>query len=302
MSKTLFISLALFTLIQSSSAQGDTAVNKPRLWFVAGANAALYAGSYVALNKAWYADYDKSKFHFFNDNAEWNQVDKAGHLWTTYHVSRLSAEMWEWTGLNRRQSAWLGGASGMLYQSIIEMQDAYSSKWGFSWGDVGANVAGAGLFVLQELTAGSQPVQVKLSYYPYDYADGLQGRRDELFGSSLPERLLKDYNSQVYWLSGNLSAFFPDAHLPKWLNIAVGYGAEGMYGGRENYWVDEEGTAHDYRDIKRIRKFYLSPDVDLTKIPVRSKFLRSVFFVLNAVKIPAPAAELKDGKIGFTIK
>ncbi len=166
MSKTLFISLALFTLIQSSSAQGDTAVNKPRLWFVAGANAALYAGSYVALNKAWYADYDKSKFHFFNDNAEWNQVDKAGHLWTTYHVSRLSAEMWEWTGLNRRQSAWLGGASGMLYQSIVEMQDAYSSKWGFSWGDVGANVAGAGLFVLQELTAGSQPVQVKLSYYP----------------------------------------------------------------------------------------------------------------------------------------
>jgi hypothetical protein len=84
--------------------------------------------------------------------------------------------------------------------------------------------------------------------------------------------------------------------------VAVGNGAECKYGGRTNRWTDKEGVEHDLTGIKRVRKFYLSPDVDLTKIPVHSKLLRSVFFVLNAIKIPAPAAELKDGKIRLKIK
>jgi hypothetical protein len=304
--KTLFISISLLYLIQSSCAQNDSAtihaINKKRLWFVTGANVAFYTGSFIALNKAWYADYPKTKFHFFNDNAEWNQVDKAGHFWTTYQVSRYSGEMWEWTGLDRKKSVLLGGVSGMVYQSIIEIQDAYSSEWGFSWGDVAANTAGAGLYVAQELFNGEQRLQLKLSYYPYHYPANLKSRRNDLFGKSLAERVLKDYNSQVYWLSANLHSFFPDAHLPKWLNVAVGNGAEGMYGGRTNRWTDKEGVEHDLTGIKRVRKFYLSPDVDLTKIPVHSKLLRSVFFVLNAIKIPAPAAELKDGKIRLKIK
>jgi hypothetical protein len=304
--KTLLISVGLLYLVQSSCAQNDSSamrgINKKRFWLVAGANVAFYTGSFIALNKAWYADYPKTKFHFFNDNDEWNQVDKAGHFWTTYQVSRYSGEMWEWTGLPRKKSVLLGGISGMVYQSIIEIQDAYSSEWGFSWGDVAANTAGAGLYVAQELLNGQQRLQLKLSYYPYAYPSTLKGRRDDLFGKSLAERVLKDYNSQVYWLSANLNSFFPDAQLPKWLNVAVGYGAEGMYGGRINRWTDKEGAEHDLTDIKRVRKFYLSPDVDLTKIPVHSKLLRSVLFVLNAVKIPAPAAELKNGAVRLKIR
>lgn len=270
-------------------------VHKGRLWAVAGAHAAFWAGSYIALNKAWYADYPKQSFHFFNDNREWNQMDKAGHVITTYQFSTISASLWRLTGLSDKTSAWLGGASGIAYQSIIEIQDGFSSEWGFSWGDMVANVGGAALYVAQELGWKEQRILIKLSYWPYDYdSPELLARRNELFGKSLSERLLKDYNSQTIWVSANLKSFLPSTNLPKWLNVAVGYGSDGLLGGFENKWTDKQGVPYNRSDIPRIRQFYLSPDIDLTKIKTNSKFLRIVLSVVNIVKIPAPALELNS--------
>lgn len=267
---------------------------KPRFWLVAGSHAGLWAGSYIALNKAWYADYPKESFHFFDDRKEWNQMDKAGHVWTAYHVSRVSSGMWKWAGLSERQSVIWGGVSAVLYQSIIEIQDGFSAEWGFSVGDMEANVIGAGMFMFQQLKWKEQRIQIKLSYWPYDYPTGLNTRRDQLFGKGIAERILKDYNSQTYWLSGNVHSFFKNSKWPAWLNVAIGYGSEGMLGGMENKWTDKNGTGFDRSDIPRIRKFYLSPDIDLTKIKTKSKFLRSAFYVLSMVKIPAPAIELNS--------
>lgn len=269
--------------------------DKKRAWLVAGAHAVFWGGSYLALDRAWYADYPKSSFHFFNDNQEWNQLDKAGHGWTTYQVSRLSGALWRWSGINHQQATWLGGASAMAYQSIIEIQDGFSSEWGFSWGDMAANVAGAAAYVAQELHWKEQRIQIKLSYWPYDYGTPeLTKRADQLFGKSIPGRMLKDYNSQTYWLSANLHAFMPQSKLPRWLNLAVGYGSTGMLGGELNDWTDNEGKKHDRGDITRVRRFFISPDIDLTRIRTRSRFLRSLFFVVSMVKVPAPALELNS--------
>lgn len=281
-------------LPNTSNPKPETPVGR-RVWLVAGAHAAFWAGSYIALDKAWYADYPKEKFHFFNDNSEWNQMDKAGHLWTTYQVSRVSGSLWKWTGLSRSQSAWLGGISGIAYQGIIEIQDGFSSEWGFSPGDMAFNVAGAALYVGQELGWQEQRISLKLSYWPYDYeTPQLKARRNQLFGSGIAERLLKEYNSQTIWLSANLDLLLPKSHLPKWLNIAVGYSNNGLYGGRENKWIDAEGNEIDRTDIPRVRQFFISPDIDLSKIKTRSKLLRTVFSLVNCLKIPAPALELNS--------
>ena len=299
MVKRSVILFCLQSFILTTFAQGDTLVpssfSNKRFIVAVGASAAFYTVSYIVLSKAWYDDYEKTKFHFFNDMPEWNQMDKAGHVWSAYHVSRLSNELWKWTGLNKNTSAILGGVSGMVYQSIIEIQDGFSAEWGFSWGDMGANIAGAGLFVLQELYGRGQKVTMKLSYWPKKYPEELVGRRDQLFGSSFAERILKDYNSQTYWVSANIASLIPSTKFPPWLNIAFGYGADGMYGGRTNAWTDKEGIYHDYTHIPRIREFYLSPDVDLTRIRTRSKALKTVFFILNMVKIPAPALSISTG-------
>jgi hypothetical protein len=277
-------------------------VKSKRFAIVTAGNVLFYTGSYIALNRAWYADYERAGFHFFNDNPEWNQADKLGHVWSTYHVSRLSARLWKWTGLKHSDAAIIGGISGMVYQSIIEFQDAYSVAWGFSWGDVGANVVGAGLFVLQDIGWKDQRLIVKMGYHPYTYSPSLMNRRNDLFGNTIAERILKDYNSQTYWLSANLSSFLQNENIPSWLNVAFGYSADGMFGGRDNYWVNDDGQVYDFRNVTRARRFYLSPDIDLSRLKVKSKALKSILNVVNSLRIPLPALQVSTEGIKLKVR
>jgi hypothetical protein len=291
---------SLQTNSQTDSTKPAAKPDKKRIWLVAGVHAAVWTGTYIALNKAWYADYPKEKFHFFNDLKEWNQMDKAGHIWTAYQLGRLSGSTWQWAGLPENKAIWLGGASALAFQSVIEIQDGFSAEWGFSWWDMAANLTGASAYVAQQLGWKEQRIQIKMGYWPYDYPDDLLYRRDELFGSGSLERILKDYNSQTYWISGNLHSLIPGSKIPRWLNLSLGYSSDLMLGAVNNTWEDSEGNTVDRTDIARVRRFYLSFDVDLTKINTRSKFLRSVFYALNAFKIPAPALEFNStGKFSF---
>lgn len=273
----------------------QSSVQKGRPWLVAGAHAAAWSGTFIALNKAWYEGYDKTGFHAFNDGHEWNQMDKAGHIWTTYQLARASDATWKWSGLPRKTAIWLGGASAIAFQSIIEIQDGYSEKWGFSWWDMAANLTGAGAFIAQELAWKEQRIQVKMGYWPYHYPAEFRQRRSELFGQGSMERILKDYNGQTYWFSANLHSFFPDSRLPPWLNVSLGYSSDLMLGGMENSWTNADGQVINRTDISRTRRYYLSADIDLTRIPTRSKLIRTVFFALNSVKIPAPSIEFNSG-------
>ena len=268
-----------------------------RKWLVGGGSALVYGGSFIFLNEAWYKDYPRSAFHTFDDSGEWLQVDKVGHAWTAYHTSRVNTALWRWAGVNEKNAVLLGAGSSLLYMLSIEYLDGRSAEWGWSWPDAGADIFGTGLFAAQQLAWEEQKIHFKFSTHRKSYTPpSLEQRADVLFGRSLQERLLKDYNAQTYWLSLNSSLF--NGKLPSWLNIAVGYGADGMFGGYENIARDkDENIVFDRRDIMRYRQWYLSPDIDLTKIKTKSKFLRTAFSVLNALKIPAPGLELSNGKL-----
>jgi uncharacterized protein YfiM (DUF2279 family) len=274
-------------------------IKHKRTWTVGGLHTGLYVGSMLLLNQVWYADYPKDKFHTFDDWHEWLQVDKVGHAWSAYQLSRASMASWRWAGMPYKKQVWLGGISGFAFQTVIEILDGFSAEWGWSWGDFAANCVGSGLLIGQELGWHEQRINFKFSFHKMTYDDPmLNERSDDLFGSSLPERMLKDYNGQTYWLSFNLHSFMKQSKLPIWLNLAVGYGATGMFGGTENIWTDEAtGITYNRNDIDRQRQWYIAPDIDFTRIPTRSKFLRSVFFCLNAFKLPAPTLVFSNGGI-----
>lgn len=275
----------------------QTANLKSRQWLVGGASATLFGGSFVFLNKAWYQNYPRSSFHFFNDAGEWLQMDKVGHAWTAYTSSRLVYGAWKWAGLKNEKALLLSTLTSFGYLAAIEYLDGRSAGWGWSWGDIAGNTVGASLYAVQLLKWNEQRVQLKFSAHVNKYDASLKPRADELYGKSLPSLLLKDYNAQTYWFSFNLKSFLPQSNLPAWLNIAAGYGAEGMWGGIENRAYDENGVkVFDRTDIQRRRQWYLSPDIDLTKIRTKSKALRTVFFALNALKVPLPAVEYSQGK------
>ncbi len=244
--------------------------------------AVLATGTLIALNQAWYAEYPKSDFHFINDNAEWLQMDKAGHVFSSYHLGRFGAEMLQWSGANKKNQLLYGAGLGFAFLTAVEVLDGYSSEWGASLGDVVANASGTALYVSQELIWKEQRIMPKFSFHTTKYA----GYRPEVLGSSFTEQILKDYNGQTYWLSVNLHSFAKGSKIPKWLNLALGYGADGMITGNK-----EDTPPILTSNPKRFRQFYLSLDVDLTKIKTKSHFLKTVFSVLNTVKIPAPTIE-----------
>jgi hypothetical protein len=69
-------------------------------------------------------------------------------------------------------------------------------------------------------------------------------------------------------------------------------------GGTKNIAKDETGVITFNRpDIKRYRQWYLAPDIDFSKIKTNSKAVKVLFTFLNALKFPAPALELSNGKI-----
>jgi uncharacterized protein YfiM (DUF2279 family) len=290
------------TVIKDSVYINANTANSKRVKLVTAANIVGYGGTMVGLYSAWYKNYPQSNFHFFNDNSEWKQVDKVGHSYSAYIESYGSMEMWRWAGLSRRKSAVIGSLSALGYQTIIETLDGFSTEWGWSWGDMTANVFGSGLLLGQELLWNEQKVKFKFSFHPINYkSPDLDARADQIYGSSWSERMIKDYNGQTYWLSANLKSFLPKSNLPDWLSLAVGYGADGMFGANENYGKNNVGNVNfDRRDIVRYRQFYISPDLDLTKIKTKNKLVKLALGALNAFKFPAPSIEYNTrGKLLF---
>jgi Predicted periplasmic lipoprotein (DUF2279) len=271
--------------------------NKKRIRLVTIGNIVGYGGLLIGLNAEWYAKYPRSGFHFFNDNAEWLQVDKVGHVYSAYTESRASMEAWRWAGLPRKERIWIGGLSGLAYQSIIEVLDGFSAQYGFSAGDFAANIIGSGMFTAQEFAWNDQRIKLKFSFHRKNYGEAeLDKRADAIYGKTEIERFIKDYNAQSYWLSANIHSFFPSSSLPRWLSLSVGYGAEGMFGARSNIAVDANGNiTFDRSDIKRYRQWYISPDVDFSKIRTNKKGLKILLFVLDAFKFPAPTLEYSNG-------
>ena len=246
------------------------------------AESIVASAALVGLNQLWYADYPKSDFHFFNDNEEWLQVDKVGHFYSSYHLGRFGAEMLQWSGATQKDQLLYGAGVGFAFLTAVEVLDGFSSEWGASPGDIIANASGTALYVSQELLWKEQRITPKFSFHTTQYAQ----YRPNVLGSSLAEQILKDYNGQTYWLSVNLYSFSKGSKIPKWLNLAIGYGADGMITGN-----GENNELFMASKTERLRRFYLSLDVDLTKIETKSHFLKTIFSVLNTLKIPAPTIE-----------
>ena len=262
-------------------------LNKSRVKTVAITETTVGSIALIGLNQLWYADYPRSNFHFINDNAEWLQMDKMGHVFSSYQLGSIGANSLKWSGVSRKKHLIYGATIGLAFMTTVEVFDGYSANWGASMGDVVANVSGTALYVSQELLWEEQRVVPKFSFHTTPYA----ARRPNVLGSTFQEQLLKDYNGQTYWLSANLYSFIKSTSIPKWLNVAVGYGAEGMITG-----TDEFVNTIFLPETKRYRQFYLSIDVDLTKINTKSHFVKTVLTVFNTLKIPAPAFELRgDG-------
>lgn len=284
-----FLSFSAFSQskLETFLKPSDT-LNIPRRDAVFITEASLATLSLIGLNQLWYAEYPQSNFHTIDDNDEWLQMDKLGHVFSSYQIGRIGANVLEWSGESEKNQLIYGSTLGFGFLTTVEVFDGFSEEWGFSWGDMIANASGTGLYIGQELLWEEQRITLKYSFHQTKFAS----QRPDKLGNGFAEELLKDYNGQTYWLSANLHSFFKDSNIPKWLNVAFGYGADGMLTGKS------EPINNLVISPKRYRQYYLSFDIDLTKIKTNSHVLKSVFDVLNLIKVPFPTLEL-NGKNGL---
>lgn len=238
----------------------------------------------LGLDQLWYADFPRSKFHTINDTDEWLQMDKLGHAFSAYQLGKVGADVLQWSGVEKKDQLIYGATLGLTFLTAVEILDGYSAEWGFSWSDMAANAAGTGLYIGQELLWKEQRMLLKYSFHQTNYAN----QRPDKLGDGFTEEFLKDYNGQTYWLSVNINSFVKSSKIPNWLNIAFGYGADGMLTGR-NEIVDNLLISQN-----RQRQYYLSLDVDLSKIKTNSRFLRSLFDIFNTLKVPFPTLEFNE--------
>ncbi|HBK82319.1 MAG TPA: DUF2279 domain-containing protein [Flavobacterium sp.] len=261
-------------------------LNHTRLKGVYITQTALLTSSLIGLNQLWYADYQRSSFHFKNDNNQWLQLDKLGHLYSSFHLAATGANTLKWAGASQKQQLIIGTSTALGFLTAVEVFDGFSTKWGASFGDVLANTTGAALFVSQQLLWSECRIVPKFSYQKSNFPS----IRPDVFGNTLTSQILKDYNAQTYWLSANIHSFIKLNFVPVWLNFAIGYGGANMLFSTKKDALANGVVQNEYR------QFYLSFDVDLTKIKTKSPFLKTVFSVFNTLKIPAPTLQLNANR------
>ena len=131
-------------------------------------------------------------------------MDKVGHATTAYNISFAQNDMLRWAGVKSGRAAFIGSFSALAFMTMIEIMDGHSVKWGFSKGDMLANIVGCLFFDGQQLLWGQQRISLKYSYHASIFPHYNPGE----LGRNLQQKMLKDYNGQIYWLSLNIASFY----------------------------------------------------------------------------------------------
>lgn len=269
----IFVPSMLFAQADSTT---TSPINRKKLKTYIITSGIGYAGSMIGLSELWYKNSQRQSFQFFNDDAEWKQVDKIGHFYSAFHLSHVNSHFLRRCNVPARKSDLIGALTGFMIMAPIEVLDGFSNAYGASVGDLVADAGGSLFFIAQSYAWKEIRIQPKFSFHQTGYAP----LRPKELGNGLSEEWLKDYNGQTYWLSVDVDKFIK---FPKWLNIAVGYGAQGMV-----YALDQQNVLNGYDPY---RQYYLSIDFDLTSIKTRSKALKTLIYIVNMIKLPAPAIE-----------
>ena len=153
---------------------------------------------------------------WFGRTTKYGGADKLGHFWSTYAVGHLFSYIYRWWDFDRDQANTLGAVSSLGMQTIMEVGDAFSGDYGFSYEDALMNVAGAGAaYVLGKYPELARKIDFRFEYVPKSFSD-------------LTNDLLTNYDNQRYLVALKLDGFdmFHDSYL-SYLELQAGYYTRG---------------------------------------------------------------------------
>jgi hypothetical protein len=230
------------------------------------------------VQNSWWKGY-RGSFHFREDLRYARNVDKVGHFYAGMLTSYLGGKAMVWSGFREEKALWYGAGLGTLFELYVEIQDGFSTLWGFDRVDFAADVAGAMFPVAKYYIPFLQNVDMKFSYLP----SNAEPPRSGLFQNE-KRLVVDDYEGQRFWLSFNVDNFLPSSLRSVWpdfLRIALGLGVRNLQSGNGEL------------------EWYLALDYDVTKLPGDSGFLKALKEGLNFVHLPSPAIRFSPSVIFY---
>jgi len=185
------------------------------------ASIAIVSGSIIGVHiiqyNSWWKD-QRGDFHLYDDPDYEKNFDKYGHTFGGYVGSFFFDEAYSWAGFNKDQSVLLGAASSLLFELYVEIEDGFAHDWGFSQGDLKADMAGAAFYVARNTIPFMKNFDYKWCYIPAPKNSDPNAH---------DVNIIDDYQGQSYWVTANINGLLPRSMqgvVPEWLNLAFGVG------------------------------------------------------------------------------
>lgn len=217
-----------------------------------------------------------TSFRFHEDYVYARNQDKLLHFYGGVVGSVLSARSLSWAGYNDRDAALYGAATSLVFLTFMKIEDGHIDYLGFDRVDELANFIGAGYPVAQYYVPVLHRFTLKGSY-------SASQNRVVAAGQVLPG-FLEDHEGQKFWMGVSVYDLLPKK--------------------AQRYWLPPLGLAVGYvlRDLNTTQPYHetiLALDIDLRKLPGDSKFLKTLWEVLNFVHLPMPAVRISPSVVWY---
>lgn len=243
------------------------------------AAAGAFTGFHIYYANTWWKD-QRDFFKYAADGYYARNMDKASHIFTANFFTVATATAYEWAGVSPDKALFYGAITSMAYETYIEINDGFAPNWGFDWGDMGANILGAVYPFIQNEVKPLENINFKWSFHP----DWLAKKTAE------GDDLLDDYTNMTFWMSVNPMIVLPrsvtDAKFyPKFLALALG--------------MSLQNASHSGGSANAKTEWYIALDLDITKLPGKSDFMKKLKKILNFYHFPAPAVRISPSGVWY---
>lgn len=231
---------------------------------------AVYFGRYEPLWKNYY-----TSFFFRQSFASLNQ-DKLLHFYGNVVGNVISAKGLSWAGVDDRDAVLYGAATSLAFFTIMKIEDGHVNYIGFDPVKELANVLGAGYPVAQYYIPSLNSFTPKFSY--------VASKNNVLAAGQTQPGFLEDNEGQKFWMGITVHDMLPknyQAYWPSIVGLAVGYTVRGL------------NTPRPYHET------FIALDLDLRKLPGDSKFLKTMWEMLNYIHLPMPAVRVSQSAIWY---
>lgn len=197
--------------------------------------ATAVGGTYGALGLwsyfAWYAGQTKGEFVFarerwFDGRTYAGGADKLGHAFANYVMTRIAAQELQWGGFSALTSSLTASTLTLAFFVGIEVKDGFHKGFGFSRGDVLANVVGLGLAnAMLASPRLDELLDFRMSYFPsLEFAQRLAAGNIDVG---------EDYTGMDFGLWLHLGSLSAVQQQPRWwaarfVDVGIGYATRGF--------------------------------------------------------------------------